>query len=136
MTAPVAGSGFWPAWIARVANPCSRSATRSRRHLPRTLIHLARAVHAALAVPHDSPAVLRAVEQRVGVCRLMERPLGVVDPVRLVEADPRAGAAPGRIALQDARLRELAHGIRVGSLPALQDSRLEMGVTALGIETH
>src|SRR5687768_12360865 len=136
MTAPVAGSGFWPAWIARVANPCSRSATRSRRHLPRTLIHLSRAVHVALAVPHDSQLVPRAVEQRVGVDRLMERPLGVVDPVQLVEADPQVVAATRRIALQDDRLLELAHGTRVESLLALQDSHLEMGVAALGIETH
>src|ERR671918_2827143 len=106
MTAPVTGSGSWPAWIARVANPCSRSGTRPRPHLPRPLIHLARAVDVALAVPHDSQLVPRAVESRVGSDRLMERPLGILDPIELIEADPQVVAAARLIALENERLLE------------------------------
>src|SRR5687767_10365642 len=148
MIAPVTGSGSWPAWIARVANPCSRSAcgvgfrspplrsaTRPRRHLPRPLIHLARAVDVALAIPHDSQLVPRAVEVRVGGDRLMECPLGVLDPVELIETDTQVIAAARRIALEDERLLELTNGVRIEPLLALQYPHLEMGVGALGIET-
>src|SRR5688572_21891871 len=147
MTAPVTGSGSWPAWIARVANPCSRSAfevrfrsppllsaTRSRRHLPRPLIHLARAVDVALAIPHDTQLVPRAVESRVGVDCLMERPLGILDPIELIEADSQVVTAARLIALEDERLLELAHGVRVKALLAMEDPHLEMGFGALGVE--
>src|SRR5688500_9696119 len=119
MTAPVTGSGSCPAWIARVANPCSRSATRPRRHLARPLVHLPRPVDVALPVPDDPQLVPGAIESRIGRDRLMERPLGFLDPIELIEADPEVVAAPGLVALEDERLLERAHGVRVESLLAL-----------------
>ena len=139
MTAPVTGSGSWPAWMARVPKrgpPFGGvSATRGPGDRARLAVHLPGALRASLAVPDDAEMVVRLGVVRVGLDRALERLGRLVDPVEVVEAHAQVVMAAGLAGSQLDRLPELGDRLVVEPLLAEDDAELPVRGRVVGLRS-